>query len=115
MARLPPSPINRIEIIIDYGPTDIVAEGYDAGFRMGEQVAKDMIVVRIGPDMRMAVVAPPAYFAKYPASKTPQDLTAHKCIKVPLPGPFSRGAWSKKARSGRWQRPKLAVPCEEIV
>ena len=54
----------KVEIIIDYGLTDIVAERYDAGVRSGEQVAKDMIAVRIGPDMRMAVVGAPSYFAK---------------------------------------------------
>src|SRR5882757_11150157 len=54
----------KIEIVIDYGLTDIVAERFDAGVRGGEQVAKDMIAVRIGPDMRMAVVGAPAYFKK---------------------------------------------------
>lgn len=82
---LPDHPDIQVEIIIDYGLTDIVAEGYDAGVRMGEQVAKDMIAVRIGPDMRMAVVASPAYFEKYPRPKSPQDLTAHKCINIRLP------------------------------
>jgi DNA-binding transcriptional LysR family regulator len=52
----------HVEIVVDYGLTDIVAQGYDAGVRMREQVANDMIVVRIGPDMRMAVVGSPAYF-----------------------------------------------------
>jgi DNA-binding transcriptional LysR family regulator len=82
---LPDYPDIQVEIIIDYGLTDIVAAGYDAGVRMGEQVAKDMIAVRIGPDMRMAVVASPAYFAKRPVPKTPQDLTAHNCINIRLP------------------------------
>ncbi|QEN85128.1 LysR family transcriptional regulator [Labrys sp. KNU-23] len=82
---LPDYPDIQVEIIIDYGLTDIVAEGYDAGVRMGEQVAKDMIAVRIGPDMRMAVVASPDYFERYPAPQIPQDLTAHKCINVRLP------------------------------
>ncbi|CCE97051.1 LysR family transcriptional regulator [Sinorhizobium fredii] len=82
---LPDYPDIQVEIIIDYGLTDIVAEGYDAGVRMGEQVAKDMIAVRIGPDMRMAVVASPAYFEQYPLPKTPQDLTGHKCINIRLP------------------------------
>ncbi|HEX5232488.1 MAG TPA: LysR family transcriptional regulator [Bradyrhizobium sp.] len=82
---LPDYPDIRVEIIIDYGLTDIVAEGYDAGVRMGEQVAKDMIAIRIGPDMRMAVVASPAYFEKHPLPETPQDLTAHKCINIRLP------------------------------
>ncbi len=82
---LPDYPDIQVEIIIDYGLTDIVAEGYDAGVRMGEQVAKDMIAVRVGPDMRMAVVASPGYFQQYPRPQIPQDLTAHKCINVRLP------------------------------
>ncbi|WP_199499951.1 LysR family transcriptional regulator [Methylovirgula sp. 4M-Z18] len=82
---LPDYPDIQVEIIIDYGLTDIVAEGYDAGVRMGEQVAKDMIAVRIGPDMRMAVVASPSYFERNPRPKNPQDLTAHKCINIRLP------------------------------
>ncbi|MCW0000116.1 LysR family transcriptional regulator [Pararhizobium sp. YC-54] len=82
---LPDYPDIQVEIIIDYGLTDIVAEGYDAGVRMGEQVAKDMIAVRIGPDMRMAVVASTAYFERHPPPQSPQDLTAHTCINVRLP------------------------------
>ena len=60
----------KVEIIIDYGLTDIVAERYDAGVRLGEQVAKDMIAVRIGPDMRMAVVGAPSYFARRPRRRS---------------------------------------------
>ncbi|QND45599.1 LysR family transcriptional regulator (plasmid) [Rhizobium lusitanum] len=82
---LPNYPDINVEIIVDYGLTDIVAEGFDAGVRMGEQVAKDMIAVRIGPEMRMAVVGSPAYFEKRPAPQTPQDLTAHSCINMRLP------------------------------
>jgi DNA-binding transcriptional LysR family regulator len=59
---LPDHPDIKVEIIVDYGLTDIVAAGYDAGVHLGEQVAKDMIAVRIGPDMRMAVVGSPSYF-----------------------------------------------------
>src|ERR671919_315360 len=81
LARLLPAyPDIKIEIIIDYGLTDIVAQGYDAGVRSGEQVAKDMIAVRIGPDMRMAVVGAPWCFAKRPPPKSPQDLIGHNCI-----------------------------------
>ena len=65
---LPDYPDIKVEIIVDYGLTDIVAERYDAGVRFGEQVAKDMIAVRIGPDMRMAVVGAPSYFARRPAA-----------------------------------------------
>jgi DNA-binding transcriptional LysR family regulator len=75
----------KVEIIVDYGLTDIVAAGYDAGVRLGEQVARDMIAVRIGPDIRMAVVGSPAYFERYPIPQTPQDLTTHNCINIRLP------------------------------
>jgi DNA-binding transcriptional LysR family regulator len=82
---LPDHPDINVEIIVDYGLTDIVAEGFDAGVRMGEQVAKDMIAVKIGPEMRMAVVASPDYFEQHPIPKTPQELTTHKCINMRLP------------------------------
>ena len=82
---LPDYPDIHVEIIVDYGLTDIVAEGFDAGVRLGEQVAKDMIAVRIGPDMRMAVVGSPAYFERHPKPQTPQELTAHNCINIRLP------------------------------
>jgi len=82
---LPAYPEIKVELIVDYGLTDIVAERYDAGVRIGEQVAKDMIAVRIGPDLRMAVVGSLSYFAKRPRPKRPQDLTAHQCINIRLP------------------------------
>lgn len=82
---LPGYPDIKVEIIIDYGLTNIVAGQVDAGVRFGEQVAKDMIAVRIGPDIRMAVVGSPAYFTKRPPPRTPQDLTAHECINLRLP------------------------------
>ena len=83
----------KVEIVIDYGLTDIVAERYDAGVRSGEQVAKDMIAVRIGPDMRMAVVGAPSYFARRPEPKTPQDLIGHNCINLRLPTHGGLYAW----------------------
>src|SRR6516165_2508381 len=70
----------KIEIVVDYGLTDIVAERYDAGVRLGEQVARDMIAVRIGPDMRMVVVGAPSYFATRAAPRTPRELVDHNCI-----------------------------------
>jgi DNA-binding transcriptional LysR family regulator len=94
---LPDNPDLKVEIIVDYGLTDIVAEGFDAGIRMGEQVAKDMIAVRIGPTMRMAVVASPAYFARHPAPQTPHDLTAHNCINMRLPTYGGLFPWSLEA------------------
>jgi DNA-binding transcriptional LysR family regulator len=82
-----------VEVIIDYGLTDIVAERYDAGIRLGEQVAKDMVAVRIGPDLRMAVVGAPSYFATRPRPKTPQDLADHNCINLRLPTYGGLFAW----------------------
>lgn len=90
---LPDYPDINVEIIVDYGLTDIVAERYDAGVRLGEQVAKDMIAVRIGPDMRMAVVGAPAYFDTRAKPLTPQDLTDHNCINLRLPTYGSVYAW----------------------
>ena len=89
---LPDYPDIKVALIIDYGLTDIVAQRYDAGVRLGEQVAKDMIAVRIGPDFRMAVVGTPGYFAKRAPPKKPQDLTGHTCINLWLPtygGPYA--------------------------
>jgi DNA-binding transcriptional LysR family regulator len=75
----------NVEIIEDYQLVDIVAERYDAGVRLGEQVAKDMISVRIGPDFRMAIVAAPSYFEGRPPPRTPRDVTEHACINMRLP------------------------------
>jgi DNA-binding transcriptional LysR family regulator len=75
----------KVEINIEQALTDIVAGRYDAGVRLGEQVAKDMIAVRIGPDARVAVVGAPSYLARRPLPKTPQDLIAHDCINLRLP------------------------------
>ena len=82
---LPDYPDIHAEVIVDYGLTDIVAERYDAGVRLGEQVAKDMIAVRIAPDMRMAVVGSAAYFEHRPRPVVPHDLTEHSCINMRLP------------------------------
>ena len=82
---LPDNPDLQIEIIVDYGLTDIVAEGFDAGVRLGEQVAKDMIAMRIGPDMCMAVVGSPAYFARHPQPSEPSELMQHNCITLRMP------------------------------
>lgn len=82
---LPNYPDIHVEVTVDNGLTDISAERYDAGIRLGEQVAKDMIAVRISPDMRMAVVGSPTYFATHPQPVTPEDLTAHNCIGMRLP------------------------------
>ena len=103
---LPRYPDIKVELIIDYGLTDIVAERYDAGVRLGEQVAKDMIAVRIGPDFRMAVVGAPSYFAGRPRPKTPQELTAHDCINIRLPTHGGVYAWEFERR-GRGLKVRL--------
>jgi DNA-binding transcriptional LysR family regulator len=90
---LPGHPDIRVEITVDYGLTDIVAEGYDAGVRLGEQVAKDMIAVPIGAPMRMAVVAAPGYFDNHPRPATPQDLTSHNGINIRLPTYGGLSVW----------------------
>ena len=95
----------QVEIAIDYGLADIVAERYDAGVRSGAQVAKGMIAMRIGPDLRMAVVGAPSYFASRPEPNKPQELIAHNCINLRLPShggvyawEFERGARERKVR-----------------
>jgi DNA-binding transcriptional LysR family regulator len=90
----------KVEIVIDYGLTEIVGERFDASVRPGETVAKDMIAVPIGPELRMAVTGSPAYFANRQPPKTPQDLTEHNCINLRLPIHGGLYAWEfeKKGR-----------------
>ncbi len=90
---LPKYPDIKVEINADEALTDIVAERYDAGVRLGEQVGKDMIAVRIGPAMRFLVVGAPSYFAKRPVPKKPQDLVGHSCINIRLPTRGGLYAW----------------------
>src|SRR5919106_3932026 len=90
----------KVEITIDYGLTDIVAQAFEAGVRSGEQVAKDMIAVRIAPDMRMAVVGAPSYFKQRSEPKAPQDLIGHSCINLRLPTHGGLYAW-EFAQGGR--------------
>lgn len=101
LARLLPDyPDIKVEIVVDLGLTDIVAERYDAGVRFGEQIAKDMIAVRIGPDLRMATAAAPAYFERRPKPKTPHDLAHHDCINLRLPTYGGLYAWEYE-KNGR--------------
>jgi DNA-binding transcriptional LysR family regulator len=83
----------KIELVYDYGLSDLVADGYDIGVRLGDQVAKDMIAMRIGPDMTMSIVGSPEYLASRIVAKTPQDLTQHNCINLRLPTMNSLLAW----------------------
>jgi DNA-binding transcriptional LysR family regulator len=83
----------NVEVTVDNALTDIVSGRYDAGVRLGEQVAKDMIAVRIGPDFSMAVVGSPGYLARYGTPHTPQDLQRHRCINMRLPTLGGLYAW----------------------
>lgn len=83
----------NIEIILDNALTDIVTGRFDAGIRLGEQVAKDMVALRIGPEMSMAVVGSPAYFEKQGIPATPQELQTHRCINMRLPTMGGIYAW----------------------
>jgi len=82
-----------IELSVETGMVDIVAERFDAGVRLGETIAQDMIAVRIGPDMRMAAVASPAYFAARKPPQTPRDLARHACINLRFPTLGGLYAW----------------------
>ena len=93
----------KVEIEADYRLTDIVAEKFDAGVRLGDTVDRDMIAVPISPPMRMLVVATPGYFAGRPRPTTPQELAAHRCINIRLPTYGGLYAWEFE-RNGRGQR-----------
>lgn len=93
---LPKYPDIKVEINSENRMVDIVEQRYDAGVRLGEQVAKDMVAVRISPDVRMVVVGSPAYFAKRSPPLTPQDLTDHNCINLRLPTLGGLYAWELK-------------------
>lgn len=88
----------KLEFDMNYGFRDIVADRFDAGVRMGNTIDKDMIAVAIGPALRMAVVASPAYFAQHPAPKTPQDLTSHHCINQRMPTSGDLYVWDFERR-----------------
>jgi DNA-binding transcriptional LysR family regulator len=90
----------KVDMVIENALTDIAAEGFDAGVRLGEQVAKDMIAVRIGPEVRFAVVGAKSYFANRPPPVTPQQLTGHTCINLRLPTHGGLWAWDFE-RDGR--------------
>jgi DNA-binding transcriptional LysR family regulator len=87
-----------LEFDVSYGFRDIVADRFDAGVRMGDTIDKDMIALPIGPQLRMAVAASPAYFRKHPVPKTPKDLTAHRCINQRMPSSGGLYVWSFERR-----------------
>jgi DNA-binding transcriptional LysR family regulator len=96
---LPLYPDIRVEAVIDNDLTDIVAGQFDAGIRLGELVAKDMIAVRVGPDLRMAVVGAPSYFADHNKPRTPQDITGHSCINFCSARPGREFSWEFEKNS----------------
>jgi DNA-binding transcriptional LysR family regulator len=94
LKRLAPDyPDINVELVIDSALSDIVAERFDAGVRLGESIAKDMVAVRIGPDLRMAVVGAPGYFAGRGQPETPHDLAGHQCLNLRLATSGGIYAW----------------------
>ncbi|MET0337962.1 MAG: LysR family transcriptional regulator [Caulobacter sp.] len=116
---LPAHPDIHVEVVVDYGMTDIVAERYDAGIRFGGTVAKDMIAVPVGPELRMVAAASPAYFADRPKPLTPQDLTAHNCINMRLPTYGALYAWEFDEKDGRelrvWVDGQVVVNSGDLI
>ncbi|MGH7022859.1 MAG: LysR substrate-binding domain-containing protein [Caulobacteraceae bacterium] len=106
---LPDYPDIHVELTGESALTDIVAGRYDAGVRLGELVDKDMIAVRIGPPLRMAAVASPAYFARKPPPRTPHDLAQHDCINLRLPTLGGLYAWEFE-KDGRELRVRVDGP-----
>ncbi len=101
LARLAPEyPDIKVELVVEQGLTDIVSERYDAGIRLGEQLAKEMVAVRIGPDLRMVVVGAPLYLTRRPLPQTPHDLTGYDCINTRLPTYGGLYVW-EFAKNGR--------------
>ena len=96
----------KMELTIDNTLTDIVSERYDAGIRLGEQVARDMVAVRIGPDWRMVVVGAPGYFSRHGKPQTPHDLQQHNCINMRLPTLGGLYAW-EFSRDGQPMRVRV--------
>lgn len=88
----------NVEFDVSYGLRDIVADRFDAGVRLGDTIDKDMIAVPIGPKLRMAAVAAPAYFAANPIPKTPADLTTHRCINMRFPTHGGLYVWEFERR-----------------
>ena len=96
----------NVELSIDNSLADIVSGRFDAGVRLGEQVARDMVAVRIGPDWRMVVVGSPDYFARSGVPQTPHELQSHNCINMRLPTLGGLYAW-EFSRDGQQLRVRV--------
>lgn len=106
---LPDYPDITVEIVIDYGLVDIVARRFDAGVRLGEQIAKDMIAVRLGPDIPMAIVGSPGYLDARARPVGPEDLVTHRCINLRLPTSDTLNSW-RLIRGGKEMRVRVDGP-----
>lgn len=106
---LPDNPDIKVEITIDYGLADVVADRFDAGVRLGGDIAKDMIAVRIGPDTPMAIVGSPDYFRKHPAPASPAQLVDHRAINLRLPTSGTLNGW-RLTPGGRETRVRIDGP-----
>ena len=100
-------PSAAVEVIIEYGFRDIVADQFDAGIRLGEKVEQDMVAAKVGPNLRMAVVASPAYLSKHGTPEEPRDLTRHRCINYRLTASGTIYAWEFEQDGKRF---KVRVP-----
>ena len=106
---LPDHPDIQVEITIDYGLADVVADRFDAGVRLGGDIAKDMIAARIGPDIPMAIVGAPDYFRRHPGPEDPADLVEHRAINLRLPTSGALNGW-RLMREGRESRVRIGGP-----
>ncbi len=102
-------PAATVEVITDYGFRDIVSDGFDAGIRLGEKLQQDMVALRVGPELRMAVVASPDYLSRHPAPTIPEDLHAHRCINYRMVTAHTLYAWEFE-KDGRRLNLKLSGP-----
>ena len=96
----------NVELSIDNSLADIVSGRFDAGVRLGEQVARDMVAVRVGPDWRMVVVGSPDYFSRNGVPQTPHELQSHNCINMRLPTLGGLYAW-EFSRDGQQLRVRV--------
>lgn len=106
---LPQHPDIVVEVIVDYGLADVVADRFDAGVRLGGEIAKDMIAVRIGPDTPMAIVGAPAYFQRLSVPSTPEQLVDHRAVNLRLPTSGTLNGW-RLVQKGRETRVRIDGP-----
>ena len=98
-----------VEMTIDYGLADVVADRFDAGVRLGGEIAKDMIALRIGPDTPMAIVGSPDYFARHDPPRGPDDLIHHRAVNLRLPTSGTLNGW-RLMHNGRETRVRIDGP-----